>query len=601
MNPFVKNRINYNISKNEKIIRKNEYYRKVPFENDAPCVKDEIVNSNNLEEFFENISQLDMYTLLQMVVLKSAKESPNSFNEFLLYGEQAVSLVSCLKCELENLAKIDNTVKTDVNFDFGLEIQEIFFDWGKEIRISIEQIITEYLFKIVKNLWIEALDFIDCNSINKCIVSCCGDDPYKNILTKTVLKNTDVVSSNIRKKLLDPKYRIDKEKVKEKDVEIALKQFLENSVPEEINCVFSGIRNSDLIKRLENLLNKDEKKVNKQFILDLMTDLPDYVDFVPITLDQNINLNNPCGLISLDNVAKIKLLRKGYTEQEANAAIQENIARMGDKLNTISSILQDRSLYNSDLLLNDPNYENSEITKTIINNSIDFLFDSLNIKNNTFSLYKRDLKPTGDICLAYFYILKDIIQSYISFREMSSKITSKISPPGTTPNGFDISNYFLEETFQDSFYDRFLKGVRNLISRYNIVYNGDIITVSYNNENIAYCNKYDLFINDSAISIDDELDRNYIETYSRNNLEQIFTSNNNDPELLQSFNLNNEFIINSVYANLFNYLEKNISKDFYFEEFNSQTIDNLKKYKFYNSDFFDIENSKQKLKEKINV
>jgi hypothetical protein len=412
----------------------------------------------------------------------------------------------------------------------------------------------------------------------------------------TVFKSGIKASNSIKSNLIKNNFKVD-----EKQVENSIKQFLKDSVPEEINCLINGVKNTEVVKRIADILKDNTgKDVSTSFLNDLLINFEDYVEFIPVHV--GISPTNPCGLISLENVAKIRLMRKGYSEEQADLVIQANIEKLGSNLSIVSSLLKNESMYNSDLLFNDSSFKNSDITNTILSECIDLTFNNLNLKTNLSAIYKKLYSPIGEVSLAYYKTVGSSLVE-ITTQEVRDKIDKEINPP--EPSLFGIGFLDISFSLEDSFYEKYKLEDYTSVSNYNFrMFDENLIIISQNNIDKFYCDKNNLYMNDSVIPINQDLDQNYINTYSRNNFTSILSSNGNDSELVSQVSINQNSIMNNVYDNFFKIFEKDISADFYFQEFqidrNNLSIV-LNKSKFNNLDLFNLEIAKQNLKEKLNV
>jgi hypothetical protein len=588
-NPFSKKIANKLATKAEKKLKIDDAFKKVDEEigDTNACFNSKVNEAQNLQELLDAVSGLDLEVLLTFFILRLQQaSSKEDFGSFLAYGNQALSYFSCVFNE--NLTKYDGSVTKALDIDLGLVIEEIALDFFKQFRKTVENTLETLILKLIKNIFNDLLNFVDCDKINKCVVPCdpkSEDNPYKNIFVGILYKTGIEPTLKLGKLIADEGLDVEVSKVEEiyKDIE---KKFL----PEELDCLYKGIKSSsaiDLIKNIiKTILEKDPEPELTQVIVD---NIPDLFEAVPIAANDPSQPNpvNPCGLISLENIAKLRLMRRGYTEEEAQQILDQKAEETKNKLQIVAELLT-----NASLLKEAVDVGNSDITKTVVNNAIDLLFNSLNTNKTSIVPLSTILSVTGDACLAYYYITNISLPDEI--KEKFEYETKPMSLPGDA----------LAILFNPNFYQRYNLPIQK-IDNYSVQYSSNsVINFILNNESKFTCTKYKLIDSvqpSNSIDLKYNIENIYIENNERNDVSDIIQSQNN-PLLYQYISVDTESMFVNSYLNVSKYIQQDLDKLFYFQEYYIDNINSeLNKKKYINTDYLSIENDKQELKDKLNV
>jgi hypothetical protein len=592
-NPFSKKIANKLATKAEKKLKIDDAFKKVDEEigDTNACFNSKVNEAQNLQELLDAVSGLDLEVLLTLFVLRLQQaSSKDDFGSLLVYGNQALNYFSCVFNE--NLTKYDGSVTKALDLNLGLAIEEIALDFFKQFRKTIENTLETLTLKLVKNIFNDLLNFVDCDKINKCVVPCdpkSEDNPYKNIFVGILYKTGIEPALKLGKLIADEGLDVEVSKVEEiyKDIE---KKFL----PEELDCLYKGIKSSsgiDLIKNIiKSVLGKDPEPELTQVIVD---NIPDLFEAVPVAANDPSQPNpiNPCGLISLENIAKLRLMRRGYTEEEAEQILAQKAEETKNKLQTVAELLT-----NASLLKETVDTGNAQITKTVVNNSIDLLFSSLNINNTSVVPLTTILSITGDACIAYYYINNMPLPDALP-QDIKDKFKYEINP-------MSLPGDALAFLLNPNFYKRYDLPIQKIDS-YSIQYNNNsVISFILNNQIKFTCTKYKLIDTvqpANSIDLKYNIENIYIENNERNDISDIIQSQNN-PLLYQYISVDTQSMFTDSYLNVLKYIQQDLDKLFYFQEYYIDNTDSeLNKKKYINTDYLSIEDRKQALKDKLNV
>ncbi len=574
---------NFNITKEERVNKKTVFDQLLKQYKTEICLSDFLVHEvhdySSLRQF---IGKFDLELLLQLSIAKISSFSPANFNDFLQYMDQSMILLSCLWAESAD--QISNTSTKSKTFNLGDEILALIFDFFAQLRDKIRKKGEELIVSFIKKFFLEIVKFVDCNRVNKCIVPCDPDrNPYKNIFAKMGLKAGKNTLLYLENKIKKNNLTIDKD-----EFNIYMEQALKNVPPEEFECLLSGFKSTNLIRFLTDLFNSMfDTNTDVSIIHDIFDEIDEIIDIIPGTID--LLPADPCGVISLESLARIRLRREGKTEEEINNIIENVILEGREQLDAIVGLLQ-----NNPFKL-DPGFsERSDIANTIIVSSIDNIFNGIeSIRAASETILKRILiKSLGEINIAFYWISTGQY-NIPNIESIKESLELQIKP-------LTLSNFNL---FDENFYNKYELNneikVSNFIVKYDLndeisVYSGDDKIFTIKKTNIIDLEKQ---IN---LTIENQDILQYIETTPRAEFSSLFLENNN-PLLASYFNLDAQEILSSVYKNLTKFVQENLGINFYFEQFNR--LDNLSpnKTKFSNIDYFDILNAKEEIKEKLNV
>jgi hypothetical protein len=588
--PFHINPNNFNISKEERKIKKKIFDKLLLKNRDSDCISSDISSVNNYSELLDYVGKLDLYLLLNQLVSKISSFSPVNFNDFIQNIDETTMLLSCLWPE--NADKINNKTNKEQNFDLGLELESLFLDFYKFYRDSIRQFLENIVFQIIQKYFLQILDFIDCNKINKCVIPCSPENnPYKNLFASIKIKegkNTELFLLN---------------KIKQEDLSISqqdLKKIYQSSlsllVPEQIDCLFNGFISSDIIKALMDLFNsQSSEQVNETKIINIFKDTDQIIEIVPGLSD--LLPATPCGQISLEGVARLKLKNEGKTPEEIDNIIQTTINESNGKLQEIARILNNVKFDLIDLNL----IQNSPITNTLLLKGIDSLFNSLNgVQKTTESIFKNILlNPYGDLICAFYFLESPGAKIAFNLSDSIDK-TLNLQVDQFNQNIFDDPiSLFLVGT--ENFNSRYLSGFERL-SKFTFKYlNDNSIDILSDNELIFKISKTSISDQINQINIPYEFPEinDYVGLTQRNDTTLIFKEQNNI--LLQNyFNIDEESTAKTIYDFFTNYIDSDIGRTFYFQEYN-QNNSKENKINFSKLDYFNFEKEKQDLKDKLGI
>jgi hypothetical protein len=155
-----------------------------------------------------------------------------------------------------------------------------------------------------------------------------------------------------------------------------------------------------------------------------------------------------------------------------------------------------------------------------------------------------------------------------------------------------------------NFYKRYDLPIQKIDS-YSIQYNNNsVISFILNNQIKFTCTKYKLIDTvqpANSIDLKYNIENIYIENNERNDISDIIQSQNN-PLLYQYISVDTQSMFTDSYLNVLKYIQQDLDKLFYFQEYYIDNTDSeLNKKKYINTDYLSIEDRKQALKDKLNV
>lgn len=411
-NPYVRiqERANYDISKVERLYRKSPENKWIK-ENlpRTACVNSQIDELNSFEDLGAFIGKFNLNLVTQIVALKAASVSPVNFNDFLPYLDQTIKYFSCIFSE--NLESVNNNSPKGKSFDFGAINLDIPFDFLKIYGVALFALLEKIAIEIIKSVFIEILSVIDCDKIDRCIVPCNpSENPYKNLLVKPIIKESMNTGAFFAQKIIDGKFSERGFDITDKEMQEYATKAVSRLTPSELDCLLNGFMSSDVVKFLMELFKDHTGHDATTNIIDIIfKDIDEVVDLVPYT-PTTID-NNDCGLVSIESIARMRLRRDGFTEQQITDKMNIAIQESNGKLTKIVNFLQQLPNSPPDLTAvsfqdsNGNTYHNSPIVSTVVNTSLDLIFSPIET-NQVYVvslLNKLLVNPFGEMCLAYYW------------------------------------------------------------------------------------------------------------------------------------------------------------------------------------------------------
>ena len=634
-NPFITERANYDLSKLEREYRKRPENKWIE-ENfsTGPCANAEVRSLSSFEEMGKFVGKFDLGLLTQLAALKAVSVSPANFVDFLAYLDQTISYFSCIFSD--NLDTINNKSPKGKSFDWGAFALSIPFDFLKIYGIGIYKLLERIALEIVKKVFLEILDIIDCDKINKCIVPCNpNQNPYQKLFVKPLIKESMNTGIFFAQKVVEGKFDERGFEITDKEMKEYANKAIKRLAPDELECLLHGFMSTSVVEFLIELF-KDHTghDVSSSVVRTIFEDISEVVDLVPYT-PEAVPLN-PCGLVSLDAIARLRLRRQGLTEQEISDRMNLVIQESQGKLQTIVDFLQqlpssppdldDVILFDEDgntvLNQNGVPVTNSPITTAVVNTSIDLIFNSIKSteEGTQLILDKILVHPLGELCIAYYWTnwFSPVIDNSITVGETSgpnplaredlTAIKTKIeSQLEEQPNILDFTLDVFSLFGGDPFYKKYNLSSRSKFEGYSISIenNGFIRIFEKDVERFSLIGSTfkDVDRNLNIPITFDKTPLQYRTVTNRNNLQEVLKLYNS-PQLFTdtvSPVLNqNEQIYRNLYSIMFEYMDSTIAKQFFFQEFHYPAV-LLNKKNFSKLNYFDIPKTIQELKEKINA
>lgn len=583
---------NFNLTPSERQIAKNVFDQFL--KQYKPTYKfGKLLNEvNSVPELGEFLQKLDIKLLMNLAVSRLLEYSPSKLKEFSSYFNQALNFASCLEQETESNLEQQN--REEVLFKFNPDIiDNLLFDFYKEFRSALIDILGFVIVNIVKSILKELIPYVDNDRINKCLVPCAKDrNPYKNLFAQAILKTGTQTLSFLDKKLNDNKL----DDITVEQLQQFIGQSLSKLTPNEIQCLLSGFLSSDIIeflsKLFKDLYNKDDAE---QKIVQIFDNIAQIVDFVPGTSD--LAPTSPCGDLYLENLDKIKLQQEGKSELEIQSIISNKVEDYKSRLTTLGGILDNIPIDIS----NKVTVSNSPITTVVFEKSIDATFDALgkNYQKTIEQILKFILiNPLGDICLGFYQIQNNSIRNSLNLGNIQELIEQQLNPQ--LSSNFNPLDFF--------------KNTENFYARYNKSFSTPTtVLFGYNSNNTVQIifEVNEIVINQTNITIttnsiktitnieqSETLNSFILQTNRQEAFETVLKQNNSN--VFERF-LNTGYTESTILNNFYNLLKANIQKEigqnFFFAEFNNR-ID--VKPKFAKIDFLNIDYLKQKAKDEMN-
>lgn len=633
-NPFITERANYDLSRLEREYRKRPENKWIE-ENltTGPCVNGEVASLSSWEELGKFVGKFDLSLLAQLTALKAMSVSPTNFVDFLAYLDQTISYFSCIFSA--NLDTIDNKSPKGKSFDWGAFALSIPFDFLKLYGIGIVKLLERIALEIVKKIFLEILDVIDCDKINKCVVPCNpNQNPYQKLFVKPLIKESMNTGIFFAEKIVDGKFDERGFQITDKEMKEYVNKAIQRLAPDELECLLNGFISTSVVQFLIELF-KDHtgQDATSSDIRKVFEDINVVVDLIPYT-PESIPLN-PCGLISLDAIARIRLRRQGISDEEIDNRMNLVIQESQGKLQTIVDFLQQLPAtppnFDNIIILDDDGniilnqngipVTNSPITTAVINSSIDLIFNSIGAtqEGTQLILDKILVHPLGELCIAYYWtnwfspVQDDIITVGESSGEnpldrtdllpIKNKIEIQLSPQTNETYNLDVFSMFSELPF----YLKYSLVDRSKFEGYKISIetNGTLRVYEKDNEkfNLIGSSFTDIEHNLVVPVIFEKTPMQYRAVTNRNNLLEVLKTYNSSQLFTDTVSpvLNqNEQIYRNLYSNMFSYMDSTIAKQFFFQEFHYPAV-LLNKKKFSKLNYFDIPKTIRKLKEEINA
>lgn len=420
MNPYIVNRANYDLSILEKEIRKRPEHKWIEENLPLPrCVDAEVASMDSFNDLGAFLGKYDLNLLTQLVAFKAMSVSPANFNDFLVYLDQTIAYFSCIFSA--NLDTINNKSPSSKSFDWGAFLLSIPFDFLKAYGIGLFKLLEKIALFIIKRIFLEILDVIDCDKINKCVIPCDpSQNPYQKLFVKPIIKESTETLVFFGKKLIEAQAQDKKIEISDKEMREYGRKAISRLLPDELECLLRGFRSTKVVQFLIDLFKEHTgHDISSKVVNTIFENINYVVDLIPFTPDTIEN--NPCGLISIEGIARARLRQQGFTEEQINQKMNFAIQESRGKLDTIVQFLQQlpgeeidldqATAYDED---GNPIYDengnpqingNSPIVTAVINSSLHLIFDSLNVNQHASQLIlNRILVNTlGELCLAYYW------------------------------------------------------------------------------------------------------------------------------------------------------------------------------------------------------
>lgn len=578
MTIHIKNPINNDINATDRLFRESIYSKNFPKYIPKDCLSG-INNVQTIEDLKNYLGRYDLSLLLQLTASKISSFSPVNFDDLVQYIDESYILLSCLWADTAET--VNNSPTKDSSFNLGFEILNLLFDFFKTFRDAIRSAGEFLLVSLIKKFFIDVLELVDCTKINKCVIKCNPDaNVYKDLHVKLGIKAG-------KETLLFLENKIKKNKLKDINKDKLLEFFgktISKIQPNEFNCLLNGFISTNLFQTIKELFDSIFNGHDYTFdIRDLIEGIENIVDISPGPAGSLPP--DPCGYITIETYARIQLRSQGKTDDEINQIIESVILESREKLERISQLIRDNP-FNFNLDLN----RNAEITNVIIRKSIDNIFDSFDQIQKTARtiLNKILLRSIGDLNIGFYYL------NNLNIEELDEYIKTQVSPI--------VKTSFI--SFNENFYSNYNLPIEP-VKHFSINYiDNNLIRVSYNNIPVYEIQKHKLIELETLLELDlnnEELSQ-YINSKTRTDiLDLLFLENNNDQLLAGTFNIQFNEVAQEVYNSTINYMNNQLSELFYFQEFYEDSAIAYNKKSFIEIDYFELNQSKQIAKERLNV
>lgn len=621
-NPYklVEERANFDITKLEREYRKRPENKWLQ-ENltKTRCLRTQVPEMTTFAEVGEFMGRFNLELALQLAAMKASTIAPVNFNNFLPYLDQTIDFFSCIFSA--NLDTVNNNSPKGKSFDFGAINLEIAFDFLRIYGRALFGLLEKLAVEIIRNVFIEILSVIDCNNINKCIVPCNpNENPYKKFLVKPLIKESTNTSLFFAQKIIDGKFSEKGLDITDTEMKEYGQKALKRLAPDELECLLNGFISSDVVQFLIELFKDhtghDITSREVEGIFENIDEIVDLAPYTPVTID-----NNDCGLISLESVARMRLRREGFTEQQItdkmNLAIQESEGRLTTITNFLRALPAPPPDMDAVSFLDDNGneYRNAPIAVAVINKSVDLMFDSINV-NSTYVaslLNKLLVYSLGELCLGYYWVNwgdgidnsasvgDELFTNPITNTEIIAKINTEFKP-------LELSDIILNSIIDRNFYSRYLEDSnRKRFSGFfiDVTEEGNIFIKDIESDRFSLIGSTFTDLSDGTTQVMDysNIPTEYILTTNRNDILGVLRTYNNEKlfsNMIIPTQSESDNILSNIYSNVYTFIDENMAKEFFFQEFVNNE-EELNKEKFALKDFLNIEEAKQRLKDNINA
>lgn len=569
------------------------------------------------------MASIDIDLLLRISAGKIMEYTPE-LKEFSGIVDESINLVSCL---IQQGYNFDNSQKSPFEILFNIDAEEFLIDFWEKIRDQIFLFFEYIIIETWKTVLLELIPYISFDAINKCRMPCRENvNPYQFFFEKVVVKTGNASLNfaknklnqiNINKREFIPddeikqlirEGRLDPEKSKEfsdfvdyknaKVTEEELQHFVEKTLkqlpPEEISCFINGIFTKDVLDKIQewfkDLYSGDD---SQDKIIEIFEDINAIIDLEPV----NVVIPEDCNT-SVEQFERARLSAEGKTTEEINQYIQNKIEDYKIRLTNIANIFDKIPKYINQTA------PSADITKNVLNKSLDAIFDSLGTNYLQFiiGVLKSILQnPTGEACIAFYKSQAGNTES-LNIETIEDYIKKQLS------DTLDFMSFDILDFNSSTFYEKY----SNELGNYNpntsmkFEYSNSEIIVYLNDKMIMKINsnQYIIYFEDlPEIKIDYAINSSIQEFTQLNSIttgfDNILKLNNNSVFENYYSNINESFVMNQLYLRFINYIKLDIGKRFFFGEFNGNQ--GKEKKRFINIDFYDLQKEKLKIKLELNI
>lgn len=583
---------NYTISKENRVRYSaafSAYLKRYhPAINFAATLRDPEVDT--FDELIEIMGKLELPVLFNIAMSRLIEFAPEALKSTGHIVNDTLNLVSCLEEELNAGSKFDNGPSPETNSGLNIPQNELKFDFFKEFRDRIFKLLERFLVQIIKDTILEVAVYLDGDRINRCTVPCDKNrNPYKNLYAKkAILKTGQNTLAFLQKKIQKDKLNTSPEILKE-----AFNKAFKELTPDELECLINGILSNDILNLLKDLLGDIVN--DKEQIYNLFEDIDNIVEFT--SGDGNMP-TTPCGDLHIERSRRLQLEEEGKSPEEIETEIANTIQNHKERLNKIANILNNIPFDLNEILT----IENSVLTRSILNKSINTAFDSLGktyIKSMQEVLTTILVNPIGEACLA-FYMSQIGNTDFGIESQIKDQIDQQIKPIDKI-----YLNNPLNFIFPTNFYNKYFQFLVGGTVQISFIYQDNKVFIDLNGKRKLTVIDDGIFVNFDQTQIflpltfDNDV-KEFMNLHSRTEgLEALLKSNNHEVfgQINGSLIIDESILLSKTYNNLKTSIEKNIGKDFYFSEFNNKP--EIKR-QFVSLDYFQLENEKNKVKQEIN-
>lgn len=506
---------------------------------------------------------------------------------------QVISDIDLIYSEITSL--IDCYSPDKINTDLSIDIPYIpsIFDLYQGFRNAILNSVESLISQIIKNLLETLVVMLDGTFINNFLYPSNLNTSQRDALTNTKPGNT--IFKNDVKQCISTIIKRNNLTLTETEYYIIISKITSNFNLLELNSIFHGVFNGTIFDSIKSIITSvvgDKISTDLEFEKIILA-LEDCIN--PNMFEANQVDTTICG---------------NYNVPESSLSIDEvKAAVLQDKIKKVCNVLSDK---NRTTTLNELNLPNSDPTKIMLNQMIDILFDSFgkNYRNFSLSILENILvNPKGEMCIAGYTLFDDKNTDNIEEvlgEDLTQFITKQINPEQQERDIF--SSFFNLRTFYEK-YD--INNQLNWKFSTSRAYVGNgYFQFTRDLENI-YFDKDNVIINLSDVNFV------FKQTFSSETLLWIQQKNKQKDLFQEEINsiIFNELGINlNIAVNQFNLLDnlfglntdllsEEILKKFYFQDKFEPNVfkENLLKYRFSNTDFANIELSKLKIKQELDI